>query len=261
MFVRQLLKTQLHLKFLSKMSRPLLVAFDFDHTIVDDNTDIVVRKLLPEEKLPDSVRGLYRSDGWTAYMRKIFELLHANGISLSQIDTAIQNILPVAGIETLLHKLHDSNCEIIIISDSNSLLISTWLKHKKLDNLIAQVFTNPAWANENGMMCIDMYHVQDWCKLSTKNLCKGHILEEYIKKRFEDGVQFEKIMYVGDGRNDLCPILRLSENDIAFPRKEYALIKILNDPQSEKGQSVKAQVYPWNNATDILHEIIQKVNL
>ncbi|XP_015509536.2 pyridoxal phosphate phosphatase PHOSPHO2 [Neodiprion lecontei] len=257
-------QTQLHInkaviyfkRVISTMSRPLLVAFDFDHTIVNDNTDIVVRKLLPEQKLPESVRGMYRSDGWTAYMQRIFELLHANCINQTQINAAIDNIPAVNGMEDLLERLHKSNCDIIIISDSNSIFIERWLKNKKLSHTISRVFTNPAKYDDNGLLKIEMYHLQDWCELSTKNLCKGHILQNYIKESLENGTSFERVAYVGDGRNDFCPILRLSEKDFAFPRSNYPLIKILNEAKTNGTHQVTAHICPWNDGTHILEKLL-----
>lgn len=237
------------------MSHPLLVAFDFDHTIVDDNTDIVVRKLLPEAKLPDSVRGLYRSDGWTVYMERIFELLYANSIGEGEINAAIDNIPAVSGMENLLKRLHASNCDVIIISDSNSIFIERWLKHKQLHHLVSHVFTNPAEYDDSGLLKIHMYHSQDWCELSTKNLCKGHILQSYIEESREKGTYFERVAYVGDGKNDFCPVLRLSDEDFAFPRSGYPLLKILNDAKANETHQVKAEIFPWHEATDILQEL------
>ena len=49
-------------------------------------------------------------------------------------------------------------------------------------------------------------------------MCKGNILEEYINERRAQGVVYDFVAYSGDGKNDLCPTLRLSENDLAFPR-------------------------------------------
>ncbi|XP_043256021.1 pyridoxal phosphate phosphatase PHOSPHO2-like [Colletes gigas] len=239
----------------------VLVAFDFDHTITNDNTDVVARKLLPQEKLTDSVKELCRSSGWIAYMAKIFELLHSNCIDIKQIERAIVNIPPVPGIEKLLRELHSNGCEIIIISDSNTLFISDWLKSKKLDHIITQVFTNPAKLDDNGVIRLDMYHVQDFCKLSTVNLCKGQILESYIKKRRDEGVHFDRIVYVGDGKNDLCPILRLSERDLAFPRKDYMLMKILNGTENHEIPKVKARIFPWSDGVQILKKLQEEIGL
>ncbi|KAG7197154.1 hypothetical protein KM043_007237 [Ampulex compressa] len=236
------------------MHPSVLVVFDFDHTITDGNTDVVARKLLPEEKLPENVKGLYRNSGWIAYMGKIFELLHQNSIDAEQIERAIVNIPAVPGVETLLRELHSRGYEIIIISDSNTIFIEKWLKHKKLDHVIAQTFTNPARIEDNGMMRVDVYHTQDTCKLSTVNLCKGQILEAYISRRAYEGARFERIAYVGDGKNDLCPILRLSKKDIAFPREDYMLIKILNNPENYKFPAVQAQIVPWSDGSHILRK-------
>ena len=49
-------------------------------------------------------------------------------------------------------------------------------------------------------------------------MCKGDIIEGYIKERREQGVVYDFIAYSGDGKNDLCPTLRLSGNDLSFPR-------------------------------------------
>lgn len=241
------------------MHRSVLVAFDFDHTITDDNTDIVARNLLPKEKITDSVKNLYRSSGWIAYMAKIFELLHSNSIDIKQIKTAIVNIPPVSGIETLLKELFVRGYEIIIISDSNTFFINEWLKNRNLNNIITQIFTNPAYVGDDGMIKLDMYHVQNSCKLSTVNLCKGQILEDYIKKRNNENVHFDRIIYIGDGKNDLCPILRLSERDIAFPREDYVLMKILNNTENNQIPKINARVFPWNDGIQILKKLEEEI--
>ena len=240
------------------MSVPLLAAFDFDHTICEDNTDYEAQKLLPNEKIPDSVRRFYKSDNWITYMGKIFELLNENSIDLEKIKTTINEIPPAPGIDTLLTELYSQNCEIIIISDSNSLFIEWWLNHNGLSHTVKEIFSNPALI-QNGMLKIEMYHLQDYCLLSNKNLCKGQILEEYIYKRSLEGVCFKKIAYVGDGRNDFCPILRLSENDVAFPRLGYSLVKILNENNMEPTRKTKADIVPWKTGLDILEDLKKRI--
>lgn len=236
---------------LRQMQKRILVALDFDHTIVDDNTDIVARELVPSAKIPPDVNNLYKSDGWTSYMGKIFELLHENGVTREKIHSAICNIPVTPGVDALLKFLHSKQCEAIIISDSNSVFISDWLRSSLLDITVQSVFTNPAHYDDNDCLRIQMYHVQNWCQLSTKNLCKGHILEGYIDKRRQEGTRFDHICYIGDGKNDLCPILRLSENDLAFPREDYALEKII------RKHPVKAAIHPWNTGETII-DVISK---
>lgn len=240
------------------MTKPMLVAFDFDHTIADDNSDIVVRKLLPSAKIND-IKHLYRSDGWTAYMQKIFNLLHTNGYTREEITSAVNKIPFTPGLDSVLHYLKENNCDAIIISDSNSVFIQDWLHSNGFAHAVHSVFTNPASYNSEGGLDIDMYHVQDWCKLSTVNLCKGHILENFISEKVASGVSYSKVAYVGDGKNDYCPILRLSSNDLAFPREGYALIDILTKNELLTDNPVKASVHPWKSGIDILDVI--KMNI
>lgn len=236
------------------MTKPLLISFDFDHTIANKNTDQVAREMVSGE-IPDS---LNKVSGWTAYMRNIFKLLHNDGIKQEDIKNKITGILATPGYEKLLTNLHSHNCEIIIISDSNSIFIDDWLNHKQLDHLIAKIFTNPAYYDENGLLHIEQYHEQDWCKLSEKNLCKGYILENYIKEQANKGVTYDKIAYAGDGTNDFCPMLKLSDKDLAFPRANYSIMKLLN--KTGNVNVVKAEIIPWKNGDDIWQAITTRIN-
>ncbi|CAH0550281.1 unnamed protein product [Brassicogethes aeneus] len=235
-----------------------LIAFDFDHTIVDDNTDTVVAALINKNQIPDSLRTLYRKDGWTSYMQGIFKLLHQNDIKESRILEAIKSIKPVPGICELIQKAHnDLNCHVIIISDSNTYFIEHWLKYHELDKYVAKVFSNPAELDSMGLLNIKMYHFQDYCKLSSKNLCKGQILLDYIKEQNSNGIDYQRIVYCGDGSNDFCPILKLNENDIGCVRKDYKCIQLVSKVKTgEKIDNVfyniKCNICEWNNGYDIL---------
>ncbi|XP_046397208.1 pyridoxal phosphate phosphatase PHOSPHO2-like [Ischnura elegans] len=241
--------------------RRLLAAFDFDHTIIEGNSDVVVKDLLPKEKLTEDVRKLYKSDGWTAYMRRIFQLLHESKFSQAEVLSAVRKIPFTSGMKELVKWLHDMNGEIIIISDSNSVFIDDYLRNSSIANCVTKVFTNPAVFNESACLEIEMYHYQDWCDLSTKNLCKGHILETYINERSKEGVEFPFVVYVGDGANDFCPTLRLSKQDITFPRVGYALEKKINNAQESDPSLVKASVVPWTNGLDIIDVLKEKLNV
>ncbi|XP_054290964.1 probable phosphatase phospho2 isoform X1 [Macrosteles quadrilineatus] len=234
----------------SRMTRRILVALDFDHTIVEENSDIVARKLIHSDLIPDGVRRLYQTKGWTEYMSEIFKILHKNKISKETIVEAMHNMTPTQKMPEFLKWLNKENHEAIIISDSNSVFIDVWLRHRKLDEYIARVFTNPASFNEDGLLLIKPYHEQDSCKLSTRNLCKGAILEAYIKERQEEEVLFDMVAYVGDGQNDLCPALRLSKDDVVFPRIGFTLDNILKKPKDE--QKVIARVRPWISAAEFI---------
>ena len=240
-----------------------LIAFDFDHTIVDLNTDLHVKKLAPNGKLPEEIEEMFSLSSWTNYMGSIFKYLHSIGVKESDMRQCMAEIPLTKGMDELLSYTTSQGWENIIISDSNSMFIKYILNHEGLDSTFSDVYTNPAHFDENGLLNIEYYHTQDWCDLSTVNLCKGHILNEHIKMRQSEGVEFSQILYVGDGTNDLCPSLKLSESDIVYPRIDFRLWKKIkklkaNDNVDEKSGStlvIKADICEWENGLDILNHI------
>jgi 2,3-diketo-5-methylthio-1-phosphopentane phosphatase len=135
---------------------------------------------------------------------KLIYFLFISGIRENDLKKCMTDIPVTDGMIELLKYCQDQNYETIIISDSNSVFIDMILENAQLTKMVTKVFTNPAYFDENGCLKIDYYHTQDWCDLSTVNLCKGHILQGYIQKRKQEGNQFDFILYVGDGTNDLC---------------------------------------------------------
>ncbi|XP_030754897.1 probable phosphatase phospho2 [Sitophilus oryzae] len=245
-----------------------LAVFDFDHTVINDNSDTVVLNLIDKCKITDDLRNLYRSDGWTAYMQGIFEVLHENRVAQIHIDNIIKEIPEVDGMSTLINELHHNmNYDVIIISDSNTHFIQTWLEANNLHTTVLRVFSNPAKYNDKGQLRIKMYHFQEQCTLSTKNLCKGMILEDFMRSQHANKVKYDRVVYVGDGHNDLCPILRLTDKGVACVRNKYKCSVLLNKLLSGENiegfdknkHCLKAPVCIWDNGHEIL-DFIKKLN-
>ena len=68
----------------------VLIAFDFDHTIVEENTDVFIRRLLGPDGLPQDIQAQQKSLGWTKFMGAIFQHLHDRGITSNQIRDLLQ---------------------------------------------------------------------------------------------------------------------------------------------------------------------------
>lgn len=83
-------------------------------------------------------------------------------------------------------------------------------------------------------------------------------MKEYIAHRETavDGelVKFGRIMYIGDGWNDLCPSLKLAAKDAVFPRFGYRLHKMIVE-KIEGADHIQAAIYPFNSGIDILNVI------
>jgi pyridoxal phosphate phosphatase PHOSPHO2 len=249
-------KQQLN-NFSTKM-RKNLALFDFDHTVLDNNSDIVIRDLLDKSLIPLKVKQLFTTTGWVEYMQEIFKLVHQNGYSPDFIKQRIIEIPEVPGIVNCIKTLHASNFDVVIISDSNSEFIKAWTDEQNITPLIHSVFTNPAAFNENGLLEIKPYHYQTECTLSSQNLCKGQIMEDFIQNCGEkpEPVHFASTYYMGDGRNDICPMLRLPNGGFACPRIGYHCSKELENVIASKNHDMKAKIQRWTNGNDLLDFIL-----
>jgi pyridoxal phosphate phosphatase PHOSPHO2 len=86
--------------------------------------------------------------------------------------------------EDCLRGLRELGCEIIIISDSNTIFIDHILRENHMLDLFDEVFTNPAHWDEQqpNLLHVKPFHHNEDCLLSGKNLCKGKVLQNYIAK-------------------------------------------------------------------------------
>lgn len=224
-----------------------VIALDFDHTVVDDNTDIVVRNLLKTEQIPERVRALYKSGDWIGYMQEIFNLLHEHGFTKEKILEAIYGIPETPGFSDLIRRMAERGVDIVIISDSNTVFINSWLEKHQLVSCIRKIFTNPAeFPSDNSPLRISPYHTQTECQLSSVNLCKGKVLTEYLKSE-----GYQHCIYAGDGRNDICPMLRLTKDDLACPRVGYPSAKSL---QGEYAEQLKAPLFLWETGYELIYK-------
>lgn len=227
----------------------MLAVFDFDHTIVKKNSDIVARDMIkPPSLIPNSKDY---PNNWTGYMQKVFDTLKNIEISADQVLNEVSLMEPVKGIPKLMKAFHKNNVNIIIASDSNSLFIDNWLKQNKLSETVLSVYTNPGKI-EDGLIKIKPHTMQTMCEQCTTNMCKGSIVKEHIALKIN--TNYNKIFYFGDGENDLCPILKLTRNDIAFPRSGYTLDNLL------KSHVVQAEIIPWGTGYNIC-EYLNSSNL
>lgn len=265
-------KITLDSKFKKLVHRELTV-FDFDDTLVDCNSDTWIHKLAPDKTIPESLEYKPGQD-YFKHVQSVLAYLHSKGITEQQYNECLSTMPAVAGmIDPLIETLakQPEKYDMIILSDANSFFISSYLKAKSLDTAITTVLTNPARFLEDGQLAIDEYHVQDYCSLSSRNLCKGEALKNFIGKRMlEHNTVYTCINYVGDGENDLCPSTKLSARDRVFPRSGYSLARLCNRLKSNKGQiymgqqqaerakvpELKATVVPWSTGDEILETIM-----
>ncbi|KAJ1330388.1 hypothetical protein BSLG_009522 [Batrachochytrium salamandrivorans] len=203
----------------------LLLAFDFDYTMVDEDSDVFVFQHLAPDLLT-KYKGVQE--------QALREALR--GIAFSP---AMKEALELA-------TLHGS--EIVIISDANTVYIDTITKAKGIDGYISEVITNTGHFDSNGRL-----RVQRWttlppheCNRCAANLCKGKEILKLIQNRGP----FDRVVYLGDGQNDFCPSTKLNGSDLVLARTGRALEKMLKDPSTKS--LVQAKIVFWETAEDVL---------
>ncbi|XP_012775499.1 pyridoxal phosphate phosphatase PHOSPHO2 [Maylandia zebra] len=235
----------------------ILMVFDFDHTVVDANSDTWVVRCLPDKTLPGSVENSYRKGYWTEYMGRVLNYIGEQKVSPDRVRSVMETIPFTAGMTELLTFIAENKSAIdcIVISDSNTLFIE-WILHAAgLQAAVDKVFTNPAKLNELGHIEVQCYHSHA-CDQCPVNLCKKKVLELYLSLQSDAGVEYEQIFYAGDGGNDLCPTSCLRGRDVVMPRKGYTLEKLLAKLEGQEGNfSVRAKNIAWSSGTDILREL------
>lgn len=178
-------------------------------------------------------------------------------VSPDRVRSVMETIPFTDGMTDLLTFIleNKSAVDCIVISDSNTMFINWILQASGLQAAVDQVFTNPAKINESGYMEVMCHHSHD-CDRCPVNLCKKKVLELYLSGQSERGVEYERVFYVGDGGNDLCPTACLRVHDVVMPRKGYTLEKLLARQEGQEcNPSLRARVIAWSSGTDILQQL------
>jgi pyridoxal phosphate phosphatase PHOSPHO2 len=76
-------------------------------------------------------------------------------------------------------------------------------------------------------------------------MCKGDELDDWLSKNGGKDA-FDKIVYVGDGGNDFCPLLRMRKGDWALVRKNMELDARVKEEGEKEG--LKVDVKNWDQA-------------
>lgn len=214
-------------------------------------------------------------NGWVSYMQYIFDMLRDRNISEDTIREAMRNVPANPGMIALIKTLHDDHdFDIIIISDANTLFIDTWLAANGLTEYVKRVFSHKAeFSADDGSLKIEPHEARSTCPFSmgSINICKGKVLEDYIAEcRSNETLVYLSVYYIGDGNNDVCPVMRLSDHDFACPRVGYKLdmyIKNLETLLSERVYDTdcndqsppSAPVLRWKNGVELLELILASI--
>ncbi|KAI5634303.1 putative phosphatase domain-containing protein [Phthorimaea operculella] len=212
-----------------------LAVFDFDKTIVDDDSDATIINKLKETKPPPEWDSTNRD--WTPYMSNVFEHAFTAGLSQEDILDAIGGMRPTPGVEQLISRLSAEGWDVLVLTDANSVFVNHWLKVHGLQDAVTSVITNRAFWRD-GRLFIEPCMHQSACARCPTNLCKSLALAQWCAKR----PAYFRIVYSGDGRNDYCPAANLPANAVVFPRRGYPLDELVKKTLASPNPQVQAKV-------------------
>ena len=250
----------------------LLVACDFDHTLIDTNSDLVLFDKLPySQPLRQRFTTLRQEGlGWTQIMQtQLTDLATQEGYSKADVLACMHDVKINPVLVSALQKLgsgQSPSFRLIILSDANTIFIDEILKANGLsEGIFYEIHTNPArWTTK------DAIHVEPYQPLSLPhhcqrkcgaNICKSDILKRARQELgLSDNAGDVRTIYVGDGFNDFCPSLSLSPSDLVLARDGYPLQKLIakteNDPEGQS-EKVIAQVKTWATHRELGEMLLQ----
>ncbi|BEJ17947.1 hypothetical protein CspHIS471_0702240 [Cutaneotrichosporon sp. HIS471] len=238
-----------------------LVVFDFDWSFVDQDTDRWVFEVLDtnlRRTLQD--RKSAGSQCMPDVVDQTMEDLFNAGYKKEQVLDALRQLPVHPAMKRAVNGLkHRGETTFLCLSNSNEVYIGTILEHHGLGHLFNKVITNPSrWDG-------DRLHIgrrlpadgpQHGCTVGClPNMCKGDELDAWLVAHGGKEA-WDKIVYVGDGGNDYCPLLRMRKGDLACVRKGCELGGRIDREGKKDGFALDVEL--WDQAW-IIDEIFSKL--
>eukprot|EP00842_Homolaphlyctis_polyrhiza_P006003 jgi/Hompol1/6403/HPOL_000859-RA len=153
------------------------------------------------------MRTLRDKHQWTDLMDMLLGDLHAKGVSPADIIQTLHRI-PFVSRPKLWRFPFLIPTFISQPDPLTHFYISEITKAKNVNDYISHVITNTGKFDESGRLRLTRHTIDPPhnCSRCSPNLCKGKELVEYIARNGP----FDRVIYLGDGRNDFCPSTKLS---------------------------------------------------
>ena len=170
----------------------VLLVFDFDNTIIDDNSDTRIVQCAPDKKLPMALQDSYQKGFWTEFMGRVFKYLGDEGVKEDEMRRTVISMPFTLGMVELFSflRMNKDKFDCIIISDSNSVFIDWVLEAADFHDVFDNVFTNPAAFDNSGHLTVKNCHAHS-CNRFLKNLCKNAVFLEFIDKQLQKEVRLQ----------------------------------------------------------------------
>jgi pyridoxal phosphate phosphatase PHOSPHO2 len=228
-----------------------MLIFDMDQTILDLDTEFsCVEKYAPD--LVKEMNGdLYVKDHWIEFNNYLYERMKKNNVTWEEIVKYFQEMNLSPNFEDLFNYIRNnsSKFDCIIVTGNNDIVVDIVLESHNIKDCFKKILCNKSYLDKENYIKIEPVNEKyEHCKDCSPFLCKSLFMEDYWKENNKD--EYERIIYFGDGGNDLCLSKKLTEKDFVFPRKNYKLYKLLFNENIKN--EIKAKIFPWENGKEII---------
>jgi pyridoxal phosphate phosphatase PHOSPHO2 len=166
---------------LSRPKRCALIVFDYDFSLVNDDSDALFCKALCPELLHrlDTPTHTAPSQGWPALMDELIGEFFQKNPNTTR-DDIVRALAAIPVFPEMLDAVRlateQYDATVAIISDANTVFIKSMLEHHKLNDGITEIHTNTGrW--EGNRLRVEPYYALDQephgCALCPANMCKG----------------------------------------------------------------------------------------
>ena len=240
------------------MFNKTLIIFDLDQTITNVDTFKTITKMLLTPEETEEIKKISKIPeiNWIPIQNKLYEYAYKHGKDHLSIKNALESIPLTNGMKELFEYLRQnlSKFELIILSSGNKISIEYLLAYNKIIDIFKVILTNPSYVNEKGIIKVSQSNKHN-CKTCNACQCKKVELNEYFKKNPKQN--YDKIIWICDGKNDICLCESLENKDYVFPRKDYELYKELYIKNFK--DKIKCKIISWKDGFDIINEL-KKLN-
>ncbi|KAL0338975.1 UNVERIFIED_CONTAM: Inorganic pyrophosphatase 2 [Sesamum angustifolium] len=153
------------------MAGSVVILFDFDRTLIEDDSD---RWVITNMGLNDLFHQFLHALPWNSLMGRMLEELYTQGKTIDDIVECLKGIPLHPHVIAAIKSAHALGCDLKVVSDSNLFYIKTILEHNGVYNCFSEITTNPALV-DGGRLRIFPYHdgaSSHGCDLCPPNLCK-----------------------------------------------------------------------------------------
>jgi pyridoxal phosphate phosphatase PHOSPHO2 len=245
------------------MEKVNLFIFDFDETLSIRASCYPIEELAPDkdklnlEDINHRYEKVHRC--WNRRMNEVHERLAEQGVHTKQLIETFRTIELSPGTEELFHEINKNNHKIIIISNACDLVVEECLRAHNLFQYVDKIESNPV-RQIDPIIIIDEYEnpLLNKCQICEPNLCKGSIIDQYRDRNL-----YDRIIFIGDGDNDVCAALHLNKTDYVFAKIDHTSNKIYLMYDLLKNryfQQLKTELFSWTTMNDV-YRILKEKNI